>query len=160
MNQPPFFEIGRGGKPLQLPFEVLGEHWWLTTTIPLFYDNVLGGPYQDYVGGKYHATEMFNFFGDIADLKLDAGDTANIRIGWARLSDWLPWMRMRGRSGILYFHTAGRKLEDFEQLPDILKDFIDTKYPKYREPPPVDDDRPNETSWSYFRKMLESQAEQ
>ena len=74
-----------------------------------------------------------------------------------RISDWLPWMKMRGRTGIIYFHTSGRKLEDFEQLPDILKDFIDDRYPKYREAPPVDDDRPNETSWTYFKKVLSDQ---
>ena len=154
VNQPPVYETGRDGKPLALPFDIVGDLWNLSSTIPLFYENALGGPFQDYVGGKYHATEMFNFFGNVADLDKDAGDSADIHVGWARLSDWLPWMKMRGRAGIIYFHTAGRKLDDFEQLPEIMKNFIDTKYPQYREAPPVDDDRPNETSWTYFRKVL------
>jgi len=159
VNQPPAFATGRDGNPFSLPFSVVGDQWWLTSTIPLFYTNALGGDYQDFVGGKYHATEMFNFFGDVADLAAEAGDTANIRIGWERISDWLPWMKMRGRAGILYFHTAGRKLDDFEQLPGIMKDFIDNNYPKYREAPPGDDTRANETSWTYFKKVLDAQAE-
>jgi len=154
VNQRPMFTTGRDGQPLTMPFQSIGDQWWMTSTIPLFYENVLSGDFQDYIGAKYHATEMFNFFGDVNDLRMDAGDTANIRIGWERISDWLPWMKMRGRVGILYFHTAGRKLENFEQLPEIMKNFIDTKYPKYREPPPVDDQRPNETSWTYFKKVL------
>jgi hypothetical protein len=154
VNQYPTFETGRDGNPLTLPFQVWGDRWWLTSTIPLFYENPLGGEFQDYVGGKYHATEMFNFFGETANLKLNAGDTAAVTVGWERISDWLPWMKMRGRSGFVYFHTAGRKLEDFEQLPEVMKDFIDQRYPGYRLAPPVDDDRPNETSWTYFKKIL------
>ncbi len=159
VNQRPMFATGPDGKPLSMDFNVVGDQWWLTSTIPLFYTNALGGEYQDYVGGKYHATEMFNFMGDVADLGKDAGDSANFRVGWVRMSDWLPWMKMRGRAGIIYFHTAGRKLEDFEQLPDVMKDFIDTRYPKYREPPPIDDARPNETSWTYFKKKISSKTE-
>jgi hypothetical protein len=159
VNQWPFFETGRDGKPLVMPFEVVGDKWWMTTTVPLFYENELGGEYQDYVGGKYHATEMFNFFGDADVLRMDAGDTSDIFVGWERLSDWLPWMKMRGRSGILYFHTGGRKLDSFGQLPEVLVSFIDERYPKYREPPPVDDKRPNETSWTYFKKKMEAAEE-
>lgn len=155
VNQRPIFATGSDGKPYSMPFQIVGDQWWLTSTIPLFYTNPLGGDYQDFVGGKYHATEMFNFFGDVSDLAANAGDTANIRIGWERISDWLPWMQMRGRAGIIYFHTAGRKLENFEQLPEIMKEFIDSKYPEYREPPPGDDPRPNETSWTYFKKVLD-----
>ena len=44
----------------------------MTNTIPLFYQNVLAGDYQKYVGNFYHATEMFNFFADEKDL-LGAG---------------------------------------------------------------------------------------
>jgi hypothetical protein len=154
VNQRPMYATGRDGKPMTLPIESIGDQWWMTSTIPLFYENALGGPFQDYIGGKYHATEMFNFFGDVADLAMDAGDSSAVRVGWERISDWLPWMKMRSRVGILYFHTSGRKLDSFEQLPDLMKDFIDANYPKYREPPPLDDTRPNETSWTYFKKVL------
>jgi hypothetical protein len=159
VNQRPMFADDPDGKPFSMPFQISGDQWWVTSTIPLFYTNALGGDYQDYVGGKYQATEMFNFMGDVKDLDRDAPDSANFRVGWVRISDWLPWMKMRGREGILYFHTAGRKLENYDQLPDVMKEFIDTRYPKYREPPPMDDPRPNETSWTYFLKHMEAKAE-
>jgi len=154
VNQPPMFAIGRDGKPFSLPIIVSGDQWWLTSTIPLFYDDPLGGDYQHYVGGKYHATEMFNFMGNATDLAPDAGDTTEIRVGWVRIADWLPWMKMGGRPGEVYFHTAGRKLESYEQLPDIMKNEIATHYPGYETPPPLDDQRPNETSWTYFKKVI------
>ena len=154
VNQPPVFPDDNGDRPFALPFVINGDHWWLTFTIPLRYDDPLGGEYQDYIGGKYHATEMFNFFGDVADLEVDAGDTSDIRIGWIRISSWLPWMKMGDRPGTMYFHTAGRKLDSYDQLPAVLKERIARDYPGYVEPPPLDDTRPNETSWTYFKKVI------
>lgn len=156
VNQPATFPIGRDGRPFALPVSVSGDRWWLTATVPLFYTNPLGGEYQQYVGGKYHATEMFNFMGSTADLAADAGDTADIGVGWVRVSGWLPWMEMGGRAGEIYFHTAGRKLERYDQLADVLLDEIADHYPGYDAPPPLDDTRPNETSWTYFRKQIEA----
>lgn len=156
VNQPATFPIGRDGRPFTLPVSVSGDRWWLTATVPLFYQNPLGGDFQQYVGGKYHATEMFNFMGRTADLAPDAGDTADIGIGWVRVSGWLPWMEMGGRAGEIYFHTAGRKLERYDQLADVLRDQIADHYPGYDAPPPLDDSRPNETSWTYFRKQIEA----
>jgi len=124
--------------------------------VPLFYRNPLGGDYQPYIGGTYHATEMFNFIGDIESLTSDETDSAEIAVGWARISNWLPWMEMDNRQGVIYMHTAGRKLKSYDELPDVLKDEIVKNYPKYQQPPPADDDRRNETSWTYFKKMVES----
>lgn len=154
VNQPPFFDVGRDGKPVQWMGEASGNAWWVTSTIPLFYENPLGGPYQKYVGGTYHATEMFNFMGDLDDLTNDKRDTAAVRVGWVRLAGWLPWMEMGDRPGIIYFHTAGRKLGSFDELPKLMRDEIDRNYPEWKSPPPVDDTRPNETSWTYFKKKV------
>jgi hypothetical protein len=148
--------LGRDGKPANLPFEVLGNHWWLTTAVPLFYTNPLGGDYQRYVGGTYHATELFNFFGaadDLANAKKDSAETA---VSWQRLSSWLPWMEMGDRAGMLYFHTAGRKLDKWEDLSPTMKAEIEKSFPAYRDPPPLDDQRPNETSWTFFKKIIDA----
>ncbi len=148
------YELDINGDPYQMDLSIHGDYWWDTSTIPLFYKNPLGGDYQDYVGGIYHATEMFNTTGNVSDLTDDSKDTAEVRIGWERMSDWLPWMKMSGRTGIVYFHTFGRKLESFDQLPESFKYEIEKNYPKYRQPPPIDDQRKNETSWTYFKKTL------
>jgi len=150
----PIFPKGADGQPYQGDIKVMGDHWWGTTTVPLFYRNPLAGDYQDYVGGMYHATEMFNFFGRTADLTDPAKHSAEVDVAWARLSEWLPWMKMRGRSGLLYFNGAGRKLDSYADLPEAMRKTIESRNPLFKEPPPVDDARPNETSWSYFRKML------
>jgi hypothetical protein len=148
--------IGRDGQPAVLPFQVQGGQWWLTSTIPLFYTNPLGGEYQEYVGGTYHATEMFNFFGDVKPLQSARVDSVPARVGWVRLSSWLPWMEMGDRAGILYFHTAGRKLKAFDDLPEVMKREIAVNFPDYANPPPLDDERRNETSWTFFKKVLDA----
>jgi len=155
VNQPPIFPVN-GGREFSMPYQIEGDNWWVTSTVPLFYSNPLGGDYQKYVGGTYHATEMFNFFGDLESLTSDKDGTADIRVGWVRISNWLPWMEMGGRQGLIYMHTAGQKLSGYDALPDIMKDEIAKNYPEYNQPPPADDTRRNETSWTYFKKMVES----
>jgi hypothetical protein len=146
-----FRSKGRDGKPTVWDGTISGDRWWQTTTVPLFYPNPLAGAYQKEVGGTYHATEMFNFFGETASLLEPSATSAKgVTVGWVRISDWLPWMMMGGREGAIYFHTAGRKLNSFDELPKVLKDEIKTHYPEYSKPPALDDARPNMTSWKYY----------
>jgi hypothetical protein len=143
----------RAGKPFAVPVVVNGSQWWLTSTVPLFYRNPLGGDYQDYIGGKYHATEMFNFFGDVEAYANPRAISPPARVAWVRMSDWLPWMEMGDRAGLMYFSTAGRKLERFEDMSETMKAEIKANYPAWAAPPPLDDERPNETSWIGFKKV-------
>lgn len=145
--------LDRAGQPFRLPLTINGNQWWSTTTVPLFYRNPLSGDYQNYVGGMYHATEMFNFFGDVDELANPRRASVPVRIAWVRMSSWLPWMEMGDRVGLIYFHTSGRKLDRYDDMSATLKAEIDLNYPAYKAPPPLDDERPNETSWTYFRKL-------
>jgi Protein of unknown function (DUF1838) len=152
----PIFPLKADGKPFETDLQTMGDHWWGTTTVPLFYRNPLAGDFQDYVGGTYHATEMFNFFGRMSDLTDPRKHSADVNVAWARISDWLPWMKMRGRAGNLYFNGAGLKLDRFADLPAGMRAAIEARGPIYKEPPPVDDQRPNETSWTYFKRHMEA----
>ena len=105
----PIFPKGADGKPYQSEIQTMGDQWWGTTTVPLFYKNPLAGDYQDYVGGTYHATEMFNFFGSVANLTNPKTTSASVSVAWTRLSDWLPWMKMRGRAGLHLFQWRRRQ---------------------------------------------------
>lgn len=153
-----FFLKGRDGQPIKWTAQTLGDHWFLTSTVPLFYPNPLGGDYQAEVGGTYHATEMFNFMGDLKTLTAPGVNTADVNVGWVRISDWLPWMKMGGREGVIYFHTAGRKMMSFDDMPQVIKDEVAKNYPDYRNPPPPSDRRPNVTSWSYYKAVREGKA--
>ncbi len=127
--------------------------------IPLFYDNPLGGDYQQYVGGTYHAMEIFNSFYD-ADKLLDpeVESLGDSHLSWSRVAQWLPWMEMGSRPGIMIFNTTGFSTFDKAKIPPPLMKILHERYPKYLTPPPLDDDRPNETSWTVFKKRLENAA--
>lgn len=122
----------------------------------LFYKNPLGGEYQDYVGGAYHAME----FGTSAAAAREALDPRDAELqdavlSWGRISRWLPWMKMGDRDGLVVFHTAGMRLDRWEQLPEVVRREIEANYPAYKAPPPLDDPRPNETSWTVFKKFID-----
>jgi Protein of unknown function (DUF1838) len=146
---------GRDGQPARWSGTIIGNVWTTSTTVPLFYSNPLAGAYQAEIGGTYHATEMFNFSGDTTSLLDPAITTAPARIAWVRISDWLPWMKMGGRDGQIYFNTNGRKLDNFDQMPAPMRAELMANYPAYVAPPPLDDTRPNETSWTYFKDVRE-----
>ena len=149
------YEVGRDGKPATWAGEILGNQWWLRSTFPLWYQNPLGGDYQKEIGGTYHATEMFDFFGRTDDILDPETRTAEVWVGWARMADWLPWMGMNGREGLMYMHTAGRKLSAFDELSATMKAEIAANYPDYATPPPPGDPRANMTSWKYFQAVRE-----
>lgn len=140
-----------------IPFKLqdISGTFLMNIEVPLFYTNPLGGDYQKYVGGTYHATEIFDFNGSTEEL-LDAGeDAAYPVVSWVRISRWLPWMEMGDRAGLLYFNAMGKKLKSYDELPAIMKTAIAERYPGYRHAPPVDDQRPNETSWTYMKKIID-----
>ena len=66
-------------------------------------------------------------------------------------------MKMRGRQGQLVFNAMGNKLKTFEELPKVLKDEIALNFPAYTAPPPSDDARPNETTWTVFKKQVDAE---
>jgi len=150
-----FFPVRRDGKPYEFDATIIGNDWFTTGATPLFYLNPLAGDYQPYVGGWYHAVEMFSDFGQVDDLTDPSRHTAHVVLSWTRISKWLPWMKMGDRVGLLYVTSAGRKLDSWDQMGATMREYIDSHAPLYRQPPPFSDRRENETSWTYFRKKVE-----
>lgn len=131
---------------------------WFSFQVPLFYENPLGGPYQPYVGGTYHAMEMFSFFFDADELVDPTTDGLDDTfVGWARMSRWLPWMQMGDRAGWMIFSGAGKRVRTWDELPKVLRDEVARAYPGFDAPPPLDDERPNETSWTYLKKRIDAE---
>jgi hypothetical protein len=64
-------------------------------------------------------------------------------------------MKMRSRTGLMVHWTQGMRLHRWEDLPEVLRTEIETNYPEYREPPPVDDTRPNDTTWTVFKRWID-----
>lgn len=155
VNVPATFPRSTDGKPFRFGYKRIGPWLAMPLEVPLFYHNVLAGDYQEYIGGKYHAMEIFDFIAHADEILDTRAPTAHPSVSWVRISDWMPWMKMRGRQGQLVFNAVGTKLDSFDALPALLKDEIAARYPDYTRPPPTDDDRPNETTWTVFRKWVD-----
>lgn len=148
------FPVNRDGSDFSLPLRINNGKVFMIAEVPLFYTNALGGDFQTYVGNHYQAMEIFDFIADEDDLMDASSGVAYPTVAWVRVAQWLPWMEMGSRPGIMIANAAGQKLNSYDELPDILKDTIAERYPDYTAPPPGDDARPNETSWTVFKKVL------
>jgi hypothetical protein len=157
VNQRPQFPVGADGTPYRINARREGRWFFQPFEAPLFYTNPLAGDYQDYVGGKYHAMEIFDFAYDAEEMLNTRNPTAYPIVSWVRISDWMPWMKMRGRQGQMVFNAMGNKLRSFEELPKVIKDEIALNYPAYTTAPPGDDARPNETTWTVFKKRVDAE---
>ena len=119
----------------------------------LFYTNPLGGDYQEYVGGTYHAMEFGTDMAKMDDLTDPTTTIVKDRVlTWVRVSKWLPWMKMGSRIGAVVFNTAGLRLDSFEDLPAVVKAEVRANWPVWQSAPPPDDSRPSMTSWDQFKR--------
>jgi hypothetical protein len=157
VNARPSFPYGVDGKPFTLSLKEVGPNTQMPVEAPLFYKNPLAGDYQDYVGGSYHAMEIFDFTMPTAELFDTKYPTVYPSIAWVRISKWMPWMKMGDRQGQLVFNAMGAKLKSYSELPAVIKDEIAANYPIYTAPPPGDDARPNATTWTEFKKLVDGE---
>ena len=157
----PFYALSKDGKAHQFEGTILDDLVSITSEKVLFYDNPLGGPYQDYVGGQYHAFELFQFFMPTEEL-LDASadEVMTLSMSNARVGPWMPWMKMGNRPGDLIFQGAGRKVKSFEDLSERLKSEVRANYPRFENPPALDDFRPMANSWVGFKTEMEARAKE
>ena len=105
----------------------------------------------------YQSVEMFQFFTEKKQLASDE-PSADCLISWVRVSQWLPWMEMGDRPGKLLYHCRGRKLKGgYADLSEQVRKYIEETKPEYTSAP-MNYSTPNETSWTYMRKLLDAKG--
>ena len=153
----PFYAYNEDGEGYRFGGTVVNGRVFVTSAYPLFYNNPLGGDYQEYIGGTYHASEFFNDYAyeeDVFDPEVK--NLQRMTLAWTRVADWLPWMKMGDRIGVMYTSTVGGRVKSIEDLPEPLLSELKNNYPLYMKPPPLDDDRPNRTSWMAVKDMVDA----
>lgn len=156
VNGRPTFAFAEDGKPFEAKMMRMGDWLMMPVEVPLFYKNPLAGDYQDYVGNNYHAMEIFDFVMPARAALDPRTKDINGTVSWVRLSDWLPWMKMGGRAGSMVHNAVGTKVKSFDELPAVLRGEVARNYPAYTAPPPLDDQRPNATSWTEIKKKIDA----
>lgn len=154
----PAFAVDESGKPARAEFRQYGDTLVSSSEVPLFYTNPLTGEYQDYVGGKYHAMEIFNTLYAAEDfIGSTRARTGESKIVWQRVSGWLPWMRMGDRPGLMIFNATGFSTFETKKIAPRLMQVLTSRYPEYLIPPPLDDARANETTWTVTKKAIDAE---
>lgn len=109
-------------------------------------------------GDWYEATELFNNFVRRSDLEDPSTTSAPGTGSWSRRGPWLPWMEMGAHQGFLMYHGSSVKLMGgIEDIPERYRDHTRKHYPKYLKAPDAYS-QPSETSWTYFKKLIDSGA--
>lgn len=140
-------------RPFPVPRTVLGDQVCFSLEIPLAYPSPL--PVADYplnsADDTYRALELFQFFTSAAAL---AGDAPSVpaTMSWTRMSPWLPWMEQGQRPGGLAFHCRGVKLASYAEVPERTRAYIAAHHPEFARAPEKWAE-PNESSWTYFRRL-------
>jgi hypothetical protein len=134
-----------------------GEHVIFYREVPLRYPSPL--PANEYPlnsqGDWYEAVELFNSYVAKSDLENTDVTSAPETGSWSRIGPWLPWMEMGSRAGHLLYHGRSYKaLNGAEDLPANVRAHVEAHYAKYLEPP-SEWREPNETSWTYFKKVID-----
>lgn len=140
-------------RPFPVPMTELGDQVCFSMEIPLAYPSPLTvAQYpENSAEDTYRALELFQFFAPASVLTTDAPSVPST-MSWTRMSPWLPWMEQGQRPGGLTFHCRGRKLGSYEEVPERTRAYIAARHPEFAHAPRKWTE-PNETSWTYFRKL-------
>lgn len=153
------FLLERNGRKFKVPTTTQDDdiYWhsevFLRYKSPLQRDEFPANTQSD----TYQSTEMFQFFSKRDELASDR-PSADCLISWVRVGQWLPWMEMGDRPGRLVYHCRGRKLHNgFSDLSENVRDYVQKHHPEYSSAP-TNYTTPNETSWTYMKKLLEAKG--
>lgn len=140
-------------RPFPVPVTDLGDQVCFSLEIPLAYPSPL--PVKEYpensADDTYRALELFQFFAPASVLTTEEASVPST-MSWTRMSPWLPWMERGQQPGGLTFHCRGRKLDAYAEVPERTRAYIAGHHPEFAHAPEQWSE-PNETSWTYFRKL-------
>lgn len=110
---------------------------------------------QNVQSDLYQGAELFQFFVRKSDIENTLLTDIPATISWTRIGQWLPFMNMGDAKGNLVYQCRGYKvLEGFEGLPKDVQEYVKAKQPIFQHAP-TEYSQPNETSWTYFKKVKE-----
>jgi Protein of unknown function (DUF1838) len=115
--------------------------------------------YPQYSGSDtYQGAELFQFTTPSSALDDHSTPSVPATLSWTRQGPWLPWMEMGDAPGRLVYQCHGAKLEHgISDLPMELRDHVLANHPAFLTAPTAYTS-PNETSWTYFKKLVDSGA--
>jgi Protein of unknown function (DUF1838) len=142
------------------PAQVDGDRTTFIFDLFLTYPNPLATDpkFADYSPNPtYQAAELFKLTVPTEELlNPEIPSVSDLQLSWDRVGPWVPWMKMGDRPGQLIYSAYGGKVPGFDDLPQLLKDEINTRVPLYKTAPQAFLDVEDITSWLYFQKHFDA----
>ncbi|MBW4522734.1 MAG: DUF1838 domain-containing protein [Scytolyngbya sp. HA4215-MV1] len=105
----------------------------------------------------YQAAELFKITAPTEDLSNpEILSVSKLQLSWDRIGPWVPWMKMGDRPGHLIYSAYGCKVNDINDLPQLLRDEINTRVPLYKNAPQSYVEGEDMTSWVYFQNHFDA----
>ncbi len=154
-----FLREGEGTLAAPYPYVAYGDDIIFQWNFYIFHENEM--PRKDYpLYAQGHYQQHAELWG-VQGRKSEAMDpnvtSASSTTSWTRIGQWLPWLEMGNRPGIIAYHSHTYKLRGgVGDIPkDILK-YTEKNYPEYLESPKEwVEPRNNQSSYSEFKKMID-----
>jgi hypothetical protein len=133
-----FYAISGGPFSAPWPYTVMGDDIVFRISVFSFRDSVM--PRADYplhsANDKYQASELWMMNGRVSEIMNPDITSASCVTSWSRVGQWLPFMEMGNRPGIMVYHSDSYKLLNgvADIPPNILK-YTEKNHPKYLESP-------------------------
>ena len=152
------YTVAQQSGPRRIVYDDLGEIIAFHREVLLRYPNAINPrDYPKHSSGEwYEAAELFNSFALRAELENPELTSVSEYGTWARQGPWLPWMEMGDHPGHLLYHGRSKKLMNgVAELPQPVLAYIQKHLPEYLHAP-EEFTEPNETSWTVFKKVIDS----
>jgi hypothetical protein len=133
-----FYAISGGPFSAPWPYTVLGDDLVFRISIFAFRDSVM--PRKEYplhsADDKYQASELWIMNGRVSEVMNPDINSASCVTSWARVGQWLPFMEMGNRHGVMVYHSDAYKLlNGLDDIPPAIRAYTEKHHPKYLESP-------------------------
>jgi hypothetical protein len=133
-----FYAISGGPFSAPWPYTVMGDDIVFRISVFSFRDSVM--PRADYplhsANDKYQASELWMMNGRVSEIMNPDITSASCVTSWSRVGQWLPFMEMGNRPGIMVYHSDSYKLlGGLDDIPPVIRTYTEKHHPKYLESP-------------------------
>jgi len=133
-----FYSISGGRFAAPFPYTVHDDDLVFRISVFSFRDSVM--PRLEYplhsADNKYQAAELWTMNGRVSEVMDPDITSASCVTSWARVGQWLPFMEMGNRPGIMVYHSDSYKLlGGVREIPPEILAHTEKHHPEYLESP-------------------------
>jgi len=133
-----FYSLSGGPFAAPWPYTIMGDDLVFRISVFSFRDSVM--PRAEYplhsANDKYQASELWMMNGRVSEVMDPDVMSASCVTSWARVGQWLPFMEMGNRPGVMVYHSDSYKLlNGLDDVPANILKYTEKNHPKYLESP-------------------------